>query len=588
TSSHAILFVDFYPGTISSLLLIKNTIEGNWYAVYFSSAVFVDGGKIIVKGNTLSTMEDDDGVESSVCINAVDVRNGGYFDIEDNTMSSANGVYLFGDTTVSSTGLLRVADCAFVGRTEIFDSALVYVSGSVTLEDGAQWRVEGNSVGAASVLTIPYPWQEIQLSGSGTTVALAHNLQVDSTVLFAIFFPSSIVVALPVRFVVGCNLQGNEEVSYDYVFPVGVELFRCGTCNDDAACYMPGTESVDRSSCSCSCSCRDGWHGASCLPFEVPDTVVPPAAERAVDGDMSCVVNQALTKLTLNMWKTHHCYVGVTFSGRRSVLTFFLNSMPLHLPINITLTGCTFRKGAALQFVGGAEASKSSGVLIRVSQTVMRSSVVVFALALPQHCDIAVTEVDAVQSSTVQFLDTVNNMLSVVMLRNVVLSASTLLVSNVKAHATTYGAFGFSSTVAITLVRGSSLYVRYCSFDGYTHVFHLQSLSVSDNSVFALLNNTMSSGVSLLYQHQGFSVSDHSVLRVVGNSGSARYAICNDDLWTVERSSWLDWRDNNVEVGAMFYDTESAFVSIDGSSAGNADGLHDGLDGVVGNSAIAG
>ncbi|ESS60858.1 hypothetical protein TCDM_11589 [Trypanosoma cruzi Dm28c] len=343
---------------------------------------------------------------------------------------------------------------------------------------------------------------------------------------------------------------------------------------------MPGTESVDRSSCSC--SCKDGWHGALCLPFEVPDTFVPPAAERAVDGDMSCVVNQTLTKLTLNMWKTHHCYVGVTFSGVGAVLTFFLNSMPLHLPINITFTGCTFRKGAALQFVGGAEAAESSGVLIRVSQTVMRSSVVVFALALPQHCDIAVTEVDAVQSSTVQFLDTVNNMLSVVMLRNVVLSASTLLVSNVKAHATTYGAFGFSSTVAITLVRGSSLYVRYCSFDGYTHVFHLQSLSVSDNSVFALLNNTMSSGVSLLYQHQGFSVSDHSVLRVVGNSGSARYAICNDDLWTVERSSWLDWRDNNVEVGAMFYDTESAFVSIDGSSAVTLTGCTMGSTGLSG------
>ncbi|EKG06751.1 dispersed gene family protein 1 (DGF-1), putative, partial [Trypanosoma cruzi] len=160
---------------------------------------------------------------------------------------------------------------------------------------------------------------------------------------------------------------------------------------------MPGTESVDRGSCSC--SCKDGWHGALCLPFEVPDRVVPPVAERAVDGDTGCVVDQTLTSLTLNMWKTHHCYVGVTFSGVGAVLRFYLNRMPLHLPINITLTGCTFREGAALQFVGGAEASESAGILIRVSQTVMRSSAVVFALALPQHCDIAVTEVDAVQSS---------------------------------------------------------------------------------------------------------------------------------------------------------------------------------------------
>ncbi|RNC33622.1 dispersed gene family protein 1 (DGF-1), partial [Trypanosoma cruzi] len=99
------------------------------------------------------------------------------------------------------------------------------------------------------------------------------------------------------------------------------------------------------------------------------------------------------------------------------------------------------------------------------------------------------------------------------------------------------------------------------------YLFYVHSLSVSDHSVFALLSNKMFSGVSLLYQHQGFSVSDHSVLRMVGNSGSARYAICNDELWTVQRSSWLDWRDNDVEVGAMFYDTESAFVSIDDSSA---------------------
>ncbi|EKF39499.1 dispersed gene family protein 1 (DGF-1), putative, partial [Trypanosoma cruzi marinkellei] len=207
---------------------------------------------------------------------------------------------------------------------------------------------------------------------------------------------------------------------------------------------------VDRSSCSC--SCKDGWHGASCLPFEVPDTVVPPVAERTVDGDTSCVVNQTLKSLTLNMWKTHHCYVGVTFSGVGAALSFLFDVMPLHLPINITLTGCTFREGAALQFVGGGESAESAGVLIRVGQTVMRSSVVAFRRALPQHCDIAVTEVDAVQSSAVQLLDTTINTLSVVVLRKVVLSASTLLVSNVKAHSTKRDAFGLYSTGALTLV----------------------------------------------------------------------------------------------------------------------------------------
>ncbi|RNC34883.1 dispersed gene family protein 1 (DGF-1), partial [Trypanosoma cruzi] len=375
---------------------------------------------------------------------------------------------------------------------------------------------------------------------------------------------SDTIVASPAKFVFGCNLQGGEEVSYDGVFPEGMLVFWCVTCNEDAACYMPGTESVDRSSCSC--SCKDGWHGASCLPFEVPDTVVPPLPERAVDGDTSCVVNQTLTNLTLNMWKTHHCYVDVTFGGVGAVLTFSLNSMPLHLPINITFTGCTFHEGVVLRFVGGAEAAESAGVLIRVSQMVMRSSVVVFALALPQHCDIAVTEVGAVQSSIVQFADTISNTFGVVMLRKVVLNASSLLVSNVNAHATKHDAFGLYSIGTLMLVSGSSLYVRYCSFDGYMHLFYMQRLSVHSHSVFALLNNTMFSGVSLLYQQQVFSVSDHSVLRVVGNSGPLSYAIYSLNSWAVERSSWLDWRDNDVEVGALFYATESSFLVIDGSS----------------------
>ncbi|EKF28282.1 dispersed gene family protein 1 (DGF-1), putative, partial [Trypanosoma cruzi marinkellei] len=266
-------------------------------------------------------------MESAVCVNSVDLRNGGYFDVENNTMRAANGFYFFWDTSVGSAGLLRVADCIFVGSARVSNSALLYLYGSVTLHGGAQWRVEGNSVSAASIITMADKLQKILLSGGGTTVVLAHNRQVKNSYLFADLVLSSIVMASPARFVVGCNLQGDEEVLYDGVFPEEVEVFRCGTCNDDAACYMPGTESVDRSLCSCSCG--DGWHGASCFPFEVPDTFLLPVAERAVDGDTSCVVNQTLKNVTLNMWKTHHCYVGVTFSGVGAVLTFFLNSMPL-------------------------------------------------------------------------------------------------------------------------------------------------------------------------------------------------------------------------------------------------------------------
>ncbi|RNC35727.1 dispersed gene family protein 1 (DGF-1) [Trypanosoma cruzi] len=416
TSSYAIRFPRFTFGENTTLLLLGNRIEGNTYAVYSPDAVVVDGGGIIVKGNTLRSKKRDYRSASAVCFPAVDVRNVGYIDVENNTMSAVNGIYLFWDTTVSSAGLLRVADCTFVGRKESFDSTLVFLDGSVTLEGGAQWRVEGNNVSAASVIGMPNSKHKICLSGSGTTVVLSNNRQVDSSVSFAKLLPPNTIVTSPARFVVGCNLQGDEEVSYEDVFLGEVVVFRCGTCNDDAACYMPGTESVDRGSCSC--SCKDGWHGASCLPFEVPDTVVPPLPERAVDGNTSCVVNQTLTGLTLNMWKTHHCYVGVTFSGVGAALTFSFDSMPLHLPINITFTGCTFLDGAALQFVGGAGATESAGVLIRVSQTVMRSSAVVFALALPQRCEIAITEVDAVQSSEVQLLGLMSKTLSVVLLQN--------------------------------------------------------------------------------------------------------------------------------------------------------------------------
>ncbi|RNC36478.1 dispersed gene family protein 1 (DGF-1), partial [Trypanosoma cruzi] len=197
TSSHAISFVKFTLSANMALLLLDNYIEANRYAVYFINGVVVDGGGIIVKGNTLSTTKDDDSVESSVCVNGVGVKNGGYFDVENNTMSSVNGVIFWGDTTVSSAGLLRVADCSFAGGSEVFDSALLHLSGSVTLEGGAQWRVEGNSVGEASVLTIPYPQYKIQLSGSGTTVALAHNRQVDNSYPFADLSPPDTIVEFP-------------------------------------------------------------------------------------------------------------------------------------------------------------------------------------------------------------------------------------------------------------------------------------------------------------------------------------------------------------------------------------------------------
>ncbi|EKF26421.1 dispersed gene family protein 1 (DGF-1), putative, partial [Trypanosoma cruzi marinkellei] len=122
---------------------------------------------------------------------------------------------------------------------------------------------------------------------------------------------------------------------------------------------------------------------------------------------------------------------------------------------------------------------------------------------------------------------------------------------------------------------------RYCSLDGYMHLLYVYRLIVSDHSVSAFLNNTMSSGRCFLYQHSRLGVSDHSVLRVVGNSGSVFNAIYSLSLFTVERSSWLDWRDNDVGVGAMFYYSLTTAVTIDGSSVVTLTGCRMGWTGLL-------
>ncbi|EKF27248.1 dispersed gene family protein 1 (DGF-1), putative, partial [Trypanosoma cruzi marinkellei] len=60
-SYNAIAFLDFLFDVNSTLLLLDNYFEGSGYAVYLFTGV-VDGGGIIVKGNTLSTTEEDDGM----------------------------------------------------------------------------------------------------------------------------------------------------------------------------------------------------------------------------------------------------------------------------------------------------------------------------------------------------------------------------------------------------------------------------------------------------------------------------------------------------------------------------------------------
>ncbi|RNE97254.1 dispersed gene family protein 1 (DGF-1), partial [Trypanosoma rangeli] len=565
TPYHAVYFPTLSLGVNSTLLLLGNRIKASNYAVYFPRELVIDGGGVVMKGNTLRVTDKSAKESSAVYVHALGVKNGGYFDVENNTMSAVQGLYIRLELAVSSTGLLRVADCTFVGSAYASYTSLLYVSSTrFNLESGGQLRLEDNNVSTASVFSVANAWSPLRLSGSGTTVVFARNRQADASKSFVggdLSF--TVMVTSPAQFLVGCNLQGDGEASYGDGFPKEVVRFSCGTCKDEAACYMPGTESVDGGSCSC--SCKDGRHGASCLPFEVPDIVVPLLPERAVDDNTSCVVGQTLTELTLDMWKTHHCYVGVTFIGKGAVVKFFFPHMPLHLPINITFSGCTFLDGAALLFVGGGEAAESAGVLIRVSQTVMRSSVVAFSGALPQRCDIAVTEVDAVQLSSVNLAEKGFNDFSVVLLREVLLTASSLLVSNVKARSSGDNSAGVMVHGYLSLVNGSSLYVRYCSFEKYKYMVRTHSLNVSDHSVFALLNNTMTSGSGFLYGDYFSDVSDHSVLRMVGNSGPVSHGICARRPWTVRQSSWLDWRGNDVRGGIMFSPFNS--VELDSSSA---------------------
>ncbi|EKF28926.1 dispersed gene family protein 1 (DGF-1), putative, partial [Trypanosoma cruzi marinkellei] len=218
TLGYAIQFPTITFGGNTTLLLLDSCIEGKFYAVYFPVAVVLDGGGIILKGNELRAKKKDYRSASAVYYNGVYVKNGGYFYVENNTISAVSGLYFLGDTTVSSAGLLRVADCIFFGGVgPFFEPALVYFDGSVTLQGGAQWRVEGNNVSAALVLTMEEALHKIKLSDSGTTVALAHNRQVGSSKAFAKILPWSTIVTSPAKFVVGCNMQEDEEVSYDGV-----------------------------------------------------------------------------------------------------------------------------------------------------------------------------------------------------------------------------------------------------------------------------------------------------------------------------------------------------------------------------------
>ncbi|ESS64683.1 dispersed protein family protein 1 [Trypanosoma cruzi Dm28c] len=62
---------------LSSAVVLDNNLEGNIFAVCFPVTVVVDGGGIIVKGNTLRSKKENSRTTSAVYYEGVHLRNGG-------------------------------------------------------------------------------------------------------------------------------------------------------------------------------------------------------------------------------------------------------------------------------------------------------------------------------------------------------------------------------------------------------------------------------------------------------------------------------------------------------------------------------
>ncbi|ORC89928.1 dispersed gene family protein 1 (DGF-1), partial [Trypanosoma theileri] len=562
-------------GSNSKILLLRTNIIAGKHAIYFNNDFALDANGFIVQNSRLEATVPQSTASAGLYVNTLQIKNSGYLSIVNTEIIAGSGVLLAYGGAISSSGRLVLVGNTLKGHGKITGTALLYRGSGVKLSGGSIIRVMLNRVKGTSIYQAKPEYSgTLELSGEGTAVIFSENVMEGDVPAFLTVKTS---LTSQGKIVGGCNKKNGKVVSLKEQFENStVTEFNCDACSEDVKCHMPGKNELTKSS-SCSCS-RNGKSGnnqqcPSCLPYEVPEIDVMNTLKKPVDSGTTCVENQILTELSLNMQKTHHCYIGVTFSGEKAVAKFVFGRMPLQKPINITFTGCTFLGGAALHFVGSRDPVNSAGVWIRVRKTVLLSSVVSFSNALPKGSDIAVREVDSVQTSWVKTPDGISNALSIVAMKDLLLSGSSiLLVSDIYARHKGTSKYilnsgdGILAGDSLTLLDESSLYVQNCRFSRFEHMIKLNGqVNIDERSVMAFLENKLLSGKYLMFSKE-VMINDRSVFRMVENSNLDGKGVYMYKNWDLHNSSWVDWRGNDVSIGELVHVVSKAGVNIDSNS----------------------
>ncbi|KAH9588661.1 Dispersed gene family protein 1 [Trypanosoma melophagium] len=562
-------------GLGSKILVLRTNIVARKSAIYFKQGFTLDASGFIVQNSRLEAALPQSPSAAALHVYSLQIKNDGYLSVVDTEMIAGNGVWLAQESVMNSSGRFVLARNTLKGHGSVSGTALFHRESGLKLSGGSTVRVMLNKVEGASIYYAKAEFSgSLSLSEEGTAIIFSGN---DMGGVVPAFHTAHTVVDSSAKLVGVCNKRNGGVVKLNELFAKStVTDIDCGSCSEEMKCHMPGKNGEPKSgSCSCSLSVGgDNKQCPSCLPYEIPEINVIPALTEPVDRDTTCIKNQTLTELSLNMQKTHHCYIGVTFSGEKAVAKFVFRRMPLQYPINITFSGCTFRGGAALHFVGSHDAVNSAGVWINIRRTVLLSSVVSFSNALPKGSDIVVREIDSVQTSWIKTPDDFSNSWSVVAMKDLILSGSSiLLVSDASAYhkeASRYSlrsGDGILSGGSLTLLDGSSLYVQHCTFSRFNNMIKLDGpVNIDERSAMAFLENKIVSGNYIMHSKE-VMVRNLGVFRLVENvalnSGQGVYMYKGWDLYN---SSWIDWRGNDISSGELLHIVPKAGVSIDSSS----------------------
>ncbi|KAF5223635.1 hypothetical protein ECC02_003367 [Trypanosoma cruzi] len=533
-------------GVNASILLHRTAVIATNEAIAITDGFILNASEVVVQGCRLEAAVPQFHESSAIAFKTVQIVSGGRFRVIDSHMIAGRGVALTYPCKLTSSALLEVTRNTMTGPEGSSKTALLYHGESLTISGGAELRVEQNRVRDALLYYVYRRNTEaLDLVDDGSVAVFSHNvLEGSAEAVMGV----KAKVHSPARLLAGCNKKNSAEVKYEDAFNKA-SVIGCGACKGgDTACRVPEAKLVS--------------------------VAAVPRTQRDVDVNRSCVVDQTLKNISIEMWKTHHCYTNVTFSGVGAALKFSLMRMPLHLPINITFSGCTFLDGAAVHFVGGRDAVESAGVLIRMKRVVMQSSGVSFSNAFPRGTDIVINEIDAEQISLFFTPNRYSNRFAVVALKDFLLAgSSSLLLSNVEIRRPrrVVGFTPSGSCLAVeeslTLLGGSALYVQHCTLAGAKAILDMNGKTrVANRSVLALLNNVVLSGESIL-DSKTITVEEFSVFRMVGNRGAVRFGVYLYGEWIVRQSSWVELRENDVPTADMLRTSALYAVDIDNSSA---------------------